>query len=215
MQLKLFEEIENRQYISKLFFVVNDIIPTGDTKECVKEVDGVTVTKKLASGYGINLYEEESLFNRCKNVRVFTREIDLALLSGDREMFLYASKNGEDVEIHQIRVVDKYVYISDKEVASPKPLNEGEGYTDEYFVNLKEYVLTDRSEFDGFLIEYDKEAKVFRLVYGDEELVRIDNAQKAYSYPYVLYLLNKLADKEPSCGFETNLRISRIRNITQ
>ena len=206
--LNLFEEVESRQYIWKLFFLVNGLTPSED-KVSVREIEDIVVTKKMSSGFGINLTEEEALLNRCKNIRVFTREIELALLAGDKEMYLYASKDGSDVEIQQIGVVGKYVYISPQEVASPVFITEGENCTDKYFPVLKEYALKGHAEVSDYAVDYKD--KVFTLRKGDEELCKIENADKSLSYPFVLYLLVKLASKQPSVGFEGKFDVKRIR----
>lgn len=210
--LQLFEEVENQQYIWKLFYLVNHISPSVSERESVRMVDNIRIVKRLASGYGVNLAQEEALLEKCKGVRIFTKEIELALLSDDREMYLYSSVNDEPIALHQIGVVDKYVYISEDEIATPVLINDGEGYTDEYFLNLKEYVLEDMTETDGYKLIFEN--GIFTMSYQDEELCRLENIDKALSYPFVLYLLIKLAEEQPVCGFETKFDLKRIRKKT-
>ncbi len=210
--LDLFEEVKDEQYVWKGFFLAEGIpcSKTGDMQ--VYQVENVKVEKRLATGMGLNLKNEDDLLTRCKNTRIFTREIELALLSDDREMYLYSQKNGEDVDIRGLSVVGKYVFISDKEVASPVFFRDGDGYTDEYFPVLKKYVLTGHSETDGF--SFDFKDRIFVMTYKDEILIRMTGADISYTYPFVLYILRKLAETQPSCGFENGIEVKRIRKVT-
>ena len=207
--LDLFEEVKDEQYVWKGFFL-GEGLPCKNGSMQVYQVENVKVEKLLATGIGLNMKDEDDLLTRCKNTRIFTREIEFALLSDDREMYLYSAKNGESVDIRQLGVVGKYVFISDKEVASPVFFRDGDGYTDEYFPVLKTYVLTGHAETDGYVFDY----RVFVMTKDGEIIIRMTGADAAYTYPFVLYILRKLASFQPRCGFESGIDVKRIRKLT-
>ena len=209
--MELFEEIKDEQYVWKGYYLCTDTeCRTGVYQ--TYQVENVTVKKLLATGYGLNVKEEDSLLTQCKNTRIFTREIELAILSDDREMFLYRNRNGEAVDIKQLDVIGKYVYISENEVASPVYIKDQDTYTNEYFPVFKDYALKHHAETEGFVFDY--EDKSFIMKKDDEVIMEMHNADVAYTYPFVLYVLRRLASAQPCCGFEDGLDVRRIRKLT-
>lgn len=214
--MKLFEEVNENKYSWALFYDLNNIPYSEEEKVLEKNVGDIKISKLLATGYGLNIADEEKFFEKCKTIRIFTKEIELALLSGDREMYLYTNTNeGEDCEIKAIEILGKYIYISPKEICSSVYIQDGEPYNNECFVNLKEYVLTHSTEKDGYEMYYDDDSKRFLLSRGDKEYLVIENVGIEITYAFVIYVLEKLSEKEEDSGYENNLNVRRIRLKSQ
>lgn len=210
--LELFEEVKDEQYVWKGFFSANNIpCKTGSVQTYTLE--GIKVEKLLATGFGLNLKNEETLLTQCKNTRIFTREIELALLSEDREMYLYTQKNGEPVNINSLGIVNKYIFISEHEVVSPVFIRDGDTYTDDFFMTLKTYVLNHKSNACGFNFEFTD--KIFTMSKNDEVLMKMTGTDISYTYPFVIYVLRKLAETQPLCGFESGIEVKRVRKLTE
>ena len=210
--MKLFETVEENSYNWSLFYDINNITVAEEEKVMEKQVGDIKITKLLATGYGLNLSDENRLFDRCKSVRIFTKEIELALLSGDKQMYHYANTTeGEDVDIKEIDIVEKYIYVTPKEVCSPVYIQNGEPYMNECFVNLKEYVLTHGTEKCDYGMYYDDETREFSITRGDKEYLNMKNTGIEMTYPFVIYVLRKLADREEDAGYEDNLLVTRIQ----
>lgn len=208
--MELFEEVQSNSYIWKLFYLLNDIPCDEETREVVQKIDDIELMKVCTTGIGVNITDEEKLLTRCKSIRIFTREIELALLAGDREMYLYTASDGNDFpDISQLGVVGKYIYIGEHEVASPVFIKKNELYTDTYFKKLCEYVKTHTMETDNYKVTYKD--KVFEMFYEDEKVMYLKNTDVSLTYPFVLYMLTKLAEKHPEQGFENGYEYNRIR----
>ena len=210
--MKLFEEVNENRYNWALFFDINEIPYYEDEKLMEKNVGDISIKKLLATGCGLNIAEEEKLFEKFKMIRIFTKEIELALLSGDREMYLYTNiDDEEDCDIKQIEILGKYIYISPKEICSSVYIQDGEPYNNECFVNLKEYILNHTTEKDGYEMTYDDEQKKFVIKRDEKEYLVMEGAGIAMTYPFVIYVLMKLADREEDTGYENGILVKRIR----
>lgn len=209
--MELFEEVQNSSYIWKLFYLLNDI-PCDDeeSKTVIQHIDDIELMKVCVTGIGVNIADEERLLTKCKGIRIFTREIELALLAGDKEMYLYTPSDGGDFPgVSQLGIVGKYIYIGEHEIASPVFVKAGELYTDSYFKSLHEYILNKDMETDGYRTLYKD--KCFEIYYGEEQLMYLKNTDISLTYPFVLYLLTKLAEKRQDSGFENGYQINRIK----
>lgn len=213
--MELFEEVKNSNYVWKLFYLLNGIPSNGDDKKIIQNVDNIEIMKLCTTGIGVNIADEEKLLTKCKHIRIFTREIELALLSGDKEMYLYLGEDGEFPPIHQLGIVGKYIYIGDKEVASPVYIRTQETYTDSYFLSFREYVTKNETQADIFHMKYEN--NTFIMTYQDEdmeepeEIMSLKNADIGLTYPFVLYTLIRLAERHPDTSFENGFIVNKIK----
>lgn len=210
--MKLFEEVNENNYTWSLFYDINNIPVTEEEKVQEKQLGAIKITKLLATGYGLNLSDENHFFDKCKSIRIFTKEIELALLSGDKQMYHYSNIDKDaDVDIKGMDILDKYIYITPKEICSPVYIQNGEPYNDECFVNLKEYVLTRGTEKDGYGMYYDDSEKEFSITRGDKCYITMQGCSFDMTFPFVIYILRKIAEREEETGFENDLLVTRIR----
>ena len=146
--MELFEKVEKEQFSWIVFYILNDICFDDDNcKIIVQELDGgVTIEREVTSGIGLSIAEENRKFDLCKNVLVFTKEIELVLLCPDKEMNLYTSSNGSPIEIQNIDIIGRYIYITENEVCSPVYIKGGNPTDNSYFINFKEYILTGHTQ---------------------------------------------------------------------
>lgn len=215
--MELFEEVNTLCYAWSLYYQLNNIETNGEWITNTRVVDGISITKQLACGYGLNLREEENLLRACRTKRIFTKEIELAHLSGDREMYMYKSK-GENVPmvIHQLQVVGRYVYITENIVCSPVKLSDDATYSNSLFVNLKEYVINHHTIAGGYEMKFAD--GVFTIAYNEVEHLRMESQNNSrfgieLTYPFVLYVLEKLSTRSSDAdyGYENGYKIGLIR----
>lgn len=221
--MQLFEEVSGQQYTWTLFYLLNNA-DIKDTKMVTETVEGtnVTITKSLSSGLGINIGQEEEFLGKCRHLHVFTKEIELALLSGEPETYLYEGvRQDEPCVIHNLNVVGHYVYVTDREICSPVLINVNEIYDNDYFPAFKEYVLNKKAIVENFCLQYEEDRKRFSIYHQNEEdgepslVFEITGTDVHISYPFVFYVLKKLADNPKknlmNSSFENGFKVKRVR----
>lgn len=207
--MELFEKVDSLQYTAALFFAVNGIPTTGDEIESESRVDGVVIKKLLTSGVGLNVLKEEEMLKHCRDTKIFTREIELAYLSGDTEMFLYEGVGDAPCVVNALDIVGRYVFIGDGIVCSPVRIDERSPYANRLFPVLRDYVIDHHSEADGYIFDYTDGR--FSIVCDGKEYLSISGAGEEITYAFVLYVLKRLASRSEDFGYESGFKISRIR----
>lgn len=215
--MQYFKPLDEKQYSWSLFFLMNGLSYDKESARYVEEDVGlgITVKRQIACGKGVNISEETKRLSACQQIRVFTKEIELALIINDEVLYLYQNMDPSlPVQINNIDVAGSYVYVSEKDVCSPVLYNETFS-NNNYFKNLKEYILTGKTETDMFIMEYDADKQVFSIRLknssddqeGAELILECTNIGVRITYPFVFYILRYL---KRDTGFAENYRITKV-----